>query len=74
MTNPPVERFPALDALEDVLHGFVFRVPGVDVHADRESRCEGWTPFTKWRDGALDHDKLRLAEQIHGNAVAVVTV
>ena len=37
MINAPVERFPALDALEDVLHAFVLRVPGLDVCADRKT-------------------------------------
>ena len=34
--DPPVERFPALDELEDVQHGFVLRVPGLDVRANRD--------------------------------------
>ena len=36
MIEPPVERFPALQALEGVLHGFILRIPGLDVRTDRE--------------------------------------
>src|SRR5580704_3468449 len=73
-TNPPVERFPALEALENILHGFVLRVPGLDVHADREialQRLDGYHEIARRSFGAR---QVRLAEQIHGNSVAVVTV
>ncbi len=73
MTNPPVERFLALDALEDVLHGFVLRVPGVDVHADRESALRRLDAFHEIARRSFGSRQLRLAEQIHGNSVAVVT-
>jgi hypothetical protein len=68
------EFFPALQALGIVRHGFVRRIPGIDVatdraaalarldHAHREVRMElrlGAMPFAT-------------AEQVHGDAVAVV--
>jgi len=74
MIDPPVERFPALDALEDVLHGFVLRVPGLDVHSDRETalrRLDASHKLVRRRFGAR---QIRLAEQVHGNSVAVVAV
>ena len=74
MINPPVERFPALDALEDVLHAFVFRVPGLDVRADREIALRRLDAFHELARRSFGTRQVRLAEQIHGNAVAVVTV
>jgi copper oxidase (laccase) domain-containing protein len=67
MIEPPVERFPALEALEDVLHGFVLRVPGLDVRADREIALRRLDAFHEVAR------QVRLAEQVHGNSVAVVT-
>ena len=74
MISPPVERFPALEALEDVLHGFILRVPGLDVQTDRETvlrRLDGFHAAVLRSFGAR---QLRLAEQIHSNSVAVVSV
>jgi copper oxidase (laccase) domain-containing protein len=74
MTSPPVERFPALEALEDVLHGFILRVPGLDVQIDRDTalrRLDGFHEAALRNFGAR---QLRLAEQIHSNSVAVVSV
>ena len=74
MISPPVERFPALEALEDVLHGFILRVPGLDVQTDRETalrRLDGFHEAALRNFGA---QQLRLAEQIHSNSVAVVSV
>jgi polyphenol oxidase len=73
-TSPPVERFPALDALEEVLHGFILRVPGLDVRTDRETalrRLDGFHEIVLRSFGAR---QLRLAEQIHHNVIAVVSV
>jgi copper oxidase (laccase) domain-containing protein len=73
MIEPPVERFPALQALEDVLHGFVLRVPGLDVRADREIALQRLDGFHEVARRSFGSRQVRLAEQIHGNAVAVVT-
>jgi copper oxidase (laccase) domain-containing protein len=72
--NPPVERFPALDALEDVLHGFVLRVPGLDVRADREIALRRLDVFHEIARQSFGTRELRLAEQVHGNSVTHVTV
>jgi polyphenol oxidase len=74
MIEPPVERFPALDALEDVLHGFVLRVPGLDVRADREIALRRLDAFHEVARRSFGARQVRLAEQIHGNSVAVVAV
>jgi copper oxidase (laccase) domain-containing protein len=73
MIEPPVERFPALEALEDVLHGFVLRVPGLDVCADREIALRRLGAFHEVVRRSFGPREVRLAEQIHGNSVAVVT-
>ncbi len=74
MTNPPVERFPALDALEDVLHGFILRVPGLDVQTDRETALGRLDGFHEVALQSFGGRQLRLAEQVHHNSVAVVSV
>jgi polyphenol oxidase len=74
MTNPPVERFPALDALEDVLHAFVLRVPGLDVRTNRQIALKRLDAFHEIARRSFGTRQFCLAEQIHGNSVAVVTV
>jgi purine-nucleoside/S-methyl-5'-thioadenosine phosphorylase / adenosine deaminase len=74
MTNPPVERFLGLDALGSVLHAFVLRVPGLDVRTDREvalQRLEDAHEIARRNFGTR---QFRIAEQVHGNSAAVVTV
>jgi polyphenol oxidase len=73
MTNPPVERFPALDAVENVQHGFVLRVPGLDVQADRTIALGRLDAFHEVARRSFGPRKVRLAEQVHGDLVAVVT-
>jgi polyphenol oxidase len=71
--GPPVERFPALDAMEGVQHGFVLRVPGLDVRENREMalrRLEEYHQSARWSFGTR---QFCLAEQVHGNSVAAVT-
>jgi len=74
MTSAPVARFPALDALADVLHGFVLRVPAVDVRVDREVAFQKLDAFHEVARRSFGTRQVRGGEQIHGNAVAVVTV
>jgi copper oxidase (laccase) domain-containing protein len=74
MHQPLVEHFPALDALEDVLHGFVLRVPGLDVRADREVALRRLEALHEIARRSFGTRQFRLAEQVHGGSVAVVTV
>src|SRR5262245_17817941 len=69
----PVERFPALAALEFILHGFTLRIAGLDVQTDRETALQRLDSFHEIarREFAPRHE--RLAEQVHGNAVAMVS-
>lgn len=74
MTNPPVERFPVLDSLETVLHGFVLRVPGLDVGTDREAALARLEAFHEQVRRGFGARVSRLAQQVHGNSVAIVTL
>jgi polyphenol oxidase len=74
MTSPPVEHFPVLDALENVLHGFILRVPGLDVRTDRETALRRLDEFHEAAQRTYGVRQIRLAEQIHNNSVAVVSV
>ena len=72
-TALPVERFPALDALP-VLHGFVGRVLGVDVWADRAlalARLNDYHFQARCLLG-LEGRAFVTAQQVHGNGVAVL--
>ena len=71
--DPPVERFPALDELEDVQHGFVLRVPGLDVRANREMALQRLEEYHQLARQSFGTRHFCLAEQIHGNSVAAVT-
>jgi polyphenol oxidase len=74
MISPPVERFPALNALEDVLHGFVLRVPDLDVRTDRETALRRLDGFHEIALRSFGARQLRLAEQVHNSSVAVISV
>ena len=53
-TDPPVERFPAIDALENVLHGFVLRVPGLDVRTNRAVALKRLEEYHQLAAGVLE--------------------
>jgi copper oxidase (laccase) domain-containing protein len=71
--DPPIERFPALDVLEEVLHGFVLRVPGLDVRANRELALKRLEEYHQLARRSFGRRQFCLAEQVHGNSVAAVT-
>jgi polyphenol oxidase len=72
MTEVPVQRFPALDELALIQHGFTLRVPGLDVRTDRATALERIAGYHQTVLASLGPRVLRIAEQIHGNKVAVV--
>ena len=69
-----IQKFPALDAIGNIRHAFIARIPGIDVSADkaealkrldavhREYRCE--IGIGDW--------PLLTAQQIHGDKIAIV--
>jgi copper oxidase (laccase) domain-containing protein len=71
--DPPVERFPALDELENVQHGFVLRVAGLDVRANREMALQRLEEYHQLARQSFGTRHFCLAEQVHGNSVAAVT-
>ena len=72
MTDVPVQRFPALDDLAPVQHGFTLRVPGLDVRTERAAALERISGYHQAILKRLGHRALRIAEQIHGNGITVV--
>ncbi len=71
---PPVEIFAALAALPGVAHGFVGRVPGLDVRIDREAALTRLAGHHEQvlRDLGLAEKRLAIGEQVHGRELAVV--
>jgi polyphenol oxidase len=71
-TEVPVQHFPALDNLAIVQHGFTLRVPGLDVKTDRETALERIANYHQTILRRLGPRALRIGQQVHGHAVAVV--
>jgi copper oxidase (laccase) domain-containing protein len=72
--TPLVETFPALLEIPDVRHGFIGRVPGIDVNADREiliARLEKVHAALRAEAGLAGRVFIT-AEQVHGSEVASV--
>jgi polyphenol oxidase len=72
MTDVPVQRFPALEDLAIIQHGFTLRVPGLDVKTDRATALERISGYHRTVLQGFGPRALRIAEQIHGNGVAAV--
>jgi copper oxidase (laccase) domain-containing protein len=71
---PPVETFPALETLGGIRHGFLGRIPGLDVKVDRELALQRLDAFHAQAraDLGLGDRKFIIGEQVHGRDVAVV--
>jgi copper oxidase (laccase) domain-containing protein len=67
-----VERLAPLDALSGIRAAFLARIPGVDVATDRETALARLRPEHEARIRALGLSAPATAEQVHGNAVAIV--
>lgn len=71
-----IETFPALSAHAPLIaHGFVRRVPGVDVSLPKAEVLERLAP---WHSAAVEalgfsQDRFFTAEQVHGAGIAVIT-
>lgn len=73
MLTCPIESFPALASLP-VIHGFIGRVAGLDVKTDRATalaRLDRFHEEARQTLGCADRP-FRIAEQVHGAAIAVV--
>jgi hypothetical protein len=71
----PVEKFEALEGIPGIRHGFLCRVPGLDVRADREEALGRLAQYHREARASLGLpvDEFGIAEQVHGNRVAVLT-
>jgi copper oxidase (laccase) domain-containing protein len=70
-----IERFPALDALgERIQHGFVGRIPGLDMDLDREAALARLSDIhrTARADLGLADAAFVTAKQVHGSSIAVI--
>jgi copper oxidase (laccase) domain-containing protein len=72
----PVEHFPALSALPQIIHGFTLRVPGIETSHDK---AEALARLDKvHRTIRAEHELSAMpfitAQQIHGSEIAVVNV
>jgi copper oxidase (laccase) domain-containing protein len=68
----PVQFFPALSDTGIVEHGFIIRIPGLDVQTDRESALQRLEKYHRAQLAKIGTRSIKLAEQIHGNSVAII--
>src|SRR6266403_2137386 len=68
----PVQLFPALSETGVVEHGFILRIPGLDVQTNRESALQRLEHYHREQLAKISPRSLRLAEQIHGDGVATI--
>ena len=72
----PVEHFPALSAMREIIHGFTLRVPGIEMSHDKAealARLDNVHRTVRAEHG-LSAIPFITAQQIHGNEIAVVNV
>jgi hypothetical protein len=70
--SDPCETFPALDALPGIRAAFIARIPGIDVATDRETALARLSERHASLANSMGFGSPALAEQVHGNRVAVV--
>jgi polyphenol oxidase len=70
----PVQFFPALSEIGIVEHGFILRIPGLDVQTDRQSALERLEHYHRDQLATIGTRSLKQAEQVHGNGVARIDV
>ena len=66
----PVQFFAALSEPGIVEHGFILRIPGLDVQTNRESALQRLEHYHRDQLATVGTRSLKLAGQIHGNRVA----
>lgn len=73
-TSMPIERFSALKAVPEVVHGFLGRVAGLDVKVDRALALERLDVYHRAarEELGLGDRFFVVGEQVHGREVAVV--
>ena len=71
-TGVPVEQFAILSETGIVLHGFMLRIPGLNVKTDRATALQRLDKYHTLALAGLGTRSLRLACQVHGKRIAVV--
>jgi copper oxidase (laccase) domain-containing protein len=73
-TPLPVEKFPALEAVPEVIHAFLGRIPGLDVKVDREEALARLDSFHRAarEELGIGGRYFLTGKQVHGREVAVV--
>jgi len=74
IARAPVEFFPALSAIENCRHGFIQRIPGIDVSHDKSEilkRLDAVHRKVRREIGMADWPLLT-AQQVHGDKIAIV--
>jgi copper oxidase (laccase) domain-containing protein len=66
-----IETFPALDAVEGLVHAFILKHPEIDVVTDRETALKRLEEHHHTQLAALgiDHNHLATGDQVHGKIV-----
>ena len=69
-----LEQFPSLNAIENIRHGFIVRIPGIDVSADKAEALRRLDAVHRnYRDEIGMGDwPLLTAQQVHGDKIAVI--
>lgn len=70
----PVQFFPALSEIGIVEHGFILRIPGLDVQTERQSALQRLEHYHRDQLATLGARSLKQAEQVHGSGVARIDV
>jgi polyphenol oxidase len=70
----PAEHFPALSALPNVVHGFTWRVPGIEVSRDKAEALARLDSVHREirREHGLGGAPFITAQQVHGERIGVV--
>lgn len=69
-----LEQFPALDAIANVRHAFIARIPDIDVSADKAEALRRLDAVHREyrNDIGIGDWPLLTAQQVHGNKIAIV--
>ena len=69
-----LELFPALDAIPNLRHAFIARIPGIDVSADKAEALQRLDAVHRnYRDQiGIGNWPLLTAQQVHGSKIAIV--
>jgi polyphenol oxidase len=69
-----IEYFPALNAIGNLRHAFILRIPGIDVSADKAEALKRLDAVHREfrREIGIGDSPLLIAQQVHGDKTAVI--